>query len=245
MPWRADSVQAAAYFSTGTPQVDALAMWHVLFPHEGPRSFEKPSGALNAVSKAIGTQGGIHLSIATQIGRIDLLSQARPGPEVGEPLNLQQTVSATAQQLRQLLGHISVFKIEMIANLSAGAEQGFGKTLSAIAKGIYFHDDATDCIYQLNVPLASNQKVDLQINRMCTWSSGERSLISFNVGLDGSPIGPEPPMTIKTTPIVNLKIDVSAAIDSGAAFSRDDELVIWEIASQVLAIAQDGAEALN
>lgn len=246
--WRADSVQAVAFVVPGAPQPDALAIWSILRPGEGPEAFQKHSGAPNGVSTAAGPYGSEQLSITSQIGRIDVVLHGRAIPGSNEPPaldNLDDAVRSAARQLKQLLGVAPIFRTAIVASMSVSAEAGFSHILSDISPAVVFPDNAIDCIYQLNIRRTSGVRNELGINRLCTWSSGEQNLIVFNVGGPGLQASGASPMTMKSVPIVNFNVDVNTASGPGFLISPDDAPLIDELATEVVGIAKHGAEALK
>lgn len=246
--WRADSVQAVAFVMPGAPQPDALGIWSALSPEEGPEAFQKPSGAPNAVSTASGPEGSSQLAVTSQIGRIDIVRHGRAAPNSSGPPtldNLQEAMLRSAAQLKKILSLAPIYRLAIVASLSTNAEEGFSRILSSVADGITFPENATDCIYQLNVRRRSSAKAELEINRLCTWSSGEQSLISFNVGGPGFQATGNSPMTIRSVPIVNFNIDVNTATGPGFGIAPPDAALIDELAAEVGRLAQRGVEALQ
>lgn len=83
------------------------------------------------------------------------------------------------------------------------------------------------------------------VNRLCTWSSGEKSLIMFNIGGPGAQATGPSPMTVKTIPIVNFNIDVNTATGPGVIIAAENASLIDEVAAEVIKIAEHGAKALH
>lgn len=246
--WRADSVQAVAFVTPGALQPDALAIWNALYPGEGPEAFQRPSGAPNSLSTAAGPDGPAHAAITSQIGRIDLARRGRLAPSSNEPptlADLDDAVHRAADQLKQLLSIVPVFRIALVASLSTNADVGYSSILSNVTQGVTFPANAIDCIYQINVRRTSAVEIGISINRLCTWSSGEQSLIMFSVGGPGLQATGGSPMTMKSVPIVNFNIDVNTATGPGAIISAEKSAMVDELASEVIRIAKHGAEALQ
>lgn len=241
-------MQAVAFVMPGAPQPDALAIWSLLNHGEGPESFQRPSGAPNAVSTAAGPEGSTQLVVTSQIGRIDIVRHGRGAPGANEPPSLdslEDAVQAAVAQLKQVLEIGPIFRIAIVASLSVNAEAGFSDVFANIATGVAFPKNATDCIYQLNVRRNSGAASDIEINRLCTWSSGEKNLLLFNISGPGLQSTAASPMTMKSIPIVNFNVDVNTATGPGFRIEAENSALVDELAAEVLGLAKSGAEALQ
>jgi hypothetical protein len=241
MDLQADSVQGVLFLTPGQPQVDALKLWDRLFPGDSPDGFQRASPSPSLESSAAGERKGHRVAVSTQVGRIDLtITKAGLNtPEKGPPR--VSDVLGAAERMAGLLKAMAkgngVVRIALVVELGKTVPRGSeGKELLQLLKGFPFPANAMDIVVQFNSRTTSKVEPLVEINRLCTFSSGHAGFVTNSPGV-GSGV-------VLMTYYVGLKIDVNTAPETRFSGHNVDSIVD-NLLSESRSIYQNGLTPLG
>lgn len=233
MDFQANSIKGALFFVPGQPQGDALKLWGELFPGDSPDGFRRvtaTSPALN--SSAYGDRQGFQTTIDVQVGRVDVvIAHSRPplSTESGPPriADVAAGIAKVVDLLKRLSATTKVIRtgivLELAKTVMAGDES------SEILKNLPdypFPANASDVNLQFNSRRGFNFSPDFQMNRLCTWTSGQMGFVVNSQIRD-------------LAPFVSFMIDVNSAPQMHLPLDIVNN-AIDELLSEALAIAAEG-----
>lgn len=241
MPLEADAIQGVLFLSPGQQQADAQEIWSNLFPSQGPDSFHSVSTSPALNSFASGPYNGHRLTVNVQVGLVAValnpnMPEMISAPGMSRIADVDTSVHTIAHLLKKLRHGRSITRCALVLNLATtvGAEEQESAMRSALP-GFPFPDGATDIVAQFNLRRPFSHNPSLQMNRLCTWNSGQAGFVQ----LQGAPGQQIPFMNSMITSFVGLKIDVNTAPE-GQLDSEDFEQVISDLASEAIEIYRQG-----
>lgn len=242
MDFAADSIQGVLFLSPSQHQDDALKLWDILFPNDPPDGFQRAtptSPALN--SSAHGDRQGFQTTVNAQVGRIDLILAQSPQvqPSDSGPPRIAEVHGAAikaAEFLKRLARQLKAFRAAMVIDLSKTVQTGNeAAEIIGYLPGFPFPANVSDLGLQFNSRKSFQFSTDFEMNRMCTWSSGQVGFVK----------GPnmQPSSMVVLTPYVGLKIDVNSAPQLPLPFDKIPT-AIDELTTEALAIESEGVTRL-
>jgi hypothetical protein len=225
MAWKADSLQGVLFTVPGLPQLDAQQVWSLVA--DGlPETVQRPAATPNGLSIAQGPFRDHHLTVHSQLGRIDFILHALP-PQT--PSDIPPQI-ADYEGAAGLIGEMLIRSVPRARPIRLAMVGEFGKAfplerdvsnyLSEQTGGIWFPLPATDAIYQVNARKYYAGSAEIAMNRIVTWSGStyQTFMATFNTG-PGMPAGFATPKQVYAA---SLKIDVNShTSDDISAFAEE------------------------
>lgn len=222
MALEADTVQSVVFVEASQPQDDALRLWQAIFPDDSPDGYQKATALPTLMSTASGIRENVSVHLAVQVGRIDVacLPSGNPSLHNGKVRSAKiadmRAASATLERLvRRLVEKIEATRMAVVIDTSATVDtSGPTDILKGLLPSVRLPENSSDVIFQLNVRKYL-PSVEIEINRLCTWSTGEVQFISAGTG--GLP-------PIVRNPIVSMKADVNTVPE--VRLSREQTIAV-------------------
>ncbi|MHB0773420.1 hypothetical protein ACYCVF_33630 [Bradyrhizobium sp. 1.29L] len=250
MLWQADLVQAVIFSQPGVPQPDALSLWMELFGSESPDSFNRLAQNPAAQTTAAGVRDGVNVTVASQIGRIDVLMQSPdsvvnvtpvespPSTEIPVLEDFGKSVKQVSGYAAKLSTKVRPVRLAIVLSLLAKTE-GNATSIITEASEASFPREASDAIYQFNVRDSLKCVPSVMINRICTWSQSQMQLLRFNVAQSGAT-----PQLFQAVDAVSWKIDLNTLQTSTFDPAQAPE-ILSELADSIISISALGRKAFE
>jgi len=240
MNLQADSVHGVLFVAPGQQQDEALKLWDFLFPGHSPDGFQRNTSSPSLASTASGERNGYQVGLTAQVGRIDITINKQQNTfdaNAGPPriANVADALNQLVGLMKKVVGRVNVHRIGIILDLSKTVARGTENAeLMHLLAGFPFPDNASDISVQFNSRVLLEGVANTEINRLCTWASGQFHFI---------PNAPVPSHALVPTPFVNVKIDINT-IPTLRLAASDAELVLDAMLAESRALYAEGLKRL-
>ncbi len=238
MDLQADNVQGVLFLTPGQAQDDAIKLWESLFPGDSPDAFQRantsPSSIL--VSTASGERSGHQVVVTANVGRIDITLYP-PQATIGSPVPARiADVAGAAKHLASMLKlfteRLEVLRIALVLDLSKTVSPGGeSAALLELLPEFPFPKNVLDVALQFNSRRPLTTVPDLEINRLCIWTTGHIGVTQIVPGRGH--------VMMRTSPFVGIKVDINTAPEAPPT-SGASALIIDEMLAESLIIYHDG-----
>lgn len=243
MDLKADSVQGVLFLTPGQQQVSAHQLWERVIPGDSPDNFQRAVNSPNLMSTASGERDGRYMTIAVQVGRIDITLSA-PMTRVDStsvfPPRIDDVQSA-AERIAKLMKSCSdgsnIIRLAIVLDLAKTVTNGTESTeLSRYLPNVSLPPGAIDVNIQFNVRGEFPSLPGAQMNRLCSWNAGQLGFFQA-FPIHGSNL-------VVTSGFVGVKIDVNSAPEVLPPAGKAGDL-IEDLLRESLAIYLQGSSRLT
>lgn len=229
-----------AYFTAPRPDpLDAGKIWELFYGAPGPDEFRRIPNIPGKQTVAAGTAAQKQITIASQIGRIDVTVNTVPdAPGEDHPFleSPEEILAELAQKAELLSESCPLLRGAFVLNQLLPFEGSATEMIEA-KTGARFPINSIDPTIQYNIQVTEDGDPPLLVNQISTWSVANVQLVRF----DSSGATP---FAVKTDQRIVHKIDVNTAPNQ--SFQRGDVARVFRcLSSRAIARIENTTSGSN
>jgi hypothetical protein len=241
--WQIESIRVTA-FVNGQLNPSMLETWLEKVSENSPSKISKTPSSFVGVSRS--TAG--FLRINWTANRLDVILSSEEPQSVQAIAPISEVTSLFSRIVERVpeigeLALIDRLALGLVLSFQVPSESEGFKILSSSIVGLNLPESARDFLYRVNHPCGSSTVIDLNINRLATWSISKVQVIQVHIKSDGT----QDQQTISEAPLaIRLELDINT--DQAVQLAADLEKLrnlLDELKQIALVVASDGEATMR